>query len=67
MDMLLDKAHLALNDGTMFGAQGDGFARLNAGTPRAVLAMPSKASKQPCAPCANNHNGLQDNTPRRNS
>ncbi len=38
MDMLLDKAHLALNDGTMFGAQGDGFARLNAGTPRAVLA-----------------------------
>ncbi len=38
MDMLLDKAHLALNDGTMFGTQGDGFARLNAGTPRAVLA-----------------------------
>lgn len=38
MDMLLDKAHLALNDGTMFGSQGDGFARLNVGTPRAVLA-----------------------------
>ena len=38
IDMLLVKAHLALNDGTMFGAQGDGFARLNAGTPRAVLA-----------------------------
>ncbi len=42
MDMLLDKAHLALNDGTMFGAQGDGFARLNAGTPRAVLPCPRK-------------------------
>lgn len=38
MDMLLDKAHLALNDGTMFGSQGDGFARLNVGAPRAVLA-----------------------------
>lgn len=38
MDMLLDKAHLALNDGTMFGTQGAGFARLNIGTPRAVLA-----------------------------
>ncbi|MBD5234385.1 MAG: pyridoxal phosphate-dependent aminotransferase [Bacteroidales bacterium] len=38
MDLLLDKAHLALNDGTMFGAQGAGFARLNIGTPRCVLA-----------------------------
>ncbi len=38
MDMLMDKAHLALNDGTMFGSQGAGFARLNIGTPRCVLA-----------------------------
>ena len=38
MDMLLDKARIALNDGTMFGAQGKGFARLNIGCPRAVLA-----------------------------
>ncbi len=38
MDMLLDKAHLALNDGSMFGSQGIGFARLNVGTPRCVLA-----------------------------
>ncbi|MDE6156815.1 MAG: aminotransferase class I/II-fold pyridoxal phosphate-dependent enzyme, partial [Muribaculaceae bacterium] len=38
MDMLLDKAHLALNDGSTFGSQGAGFARLNVGTPRAVLA-----------------------------
>lgn len=38
MDLLLDKAHLALNDGTMFGVQGSGFARLNVGTPRCVLA-----------------------------
>lgn len=38
MDLLLDKAHLALNDGSMFGRQGEGFARLNVGTPRCVLA-----------------------------
>ena len=38
MDLLLDKAHLALNDGSMFGSQGEGFARLNVGTPRCVLA-----------------------------
>ena len=38
MNLLLDKAHLALNDGTMFGPQGDGFARLNVGAPRSVLA-----------------------------
>lgn len=38
MDLLLDKAHLALNDGSMFGRQGEGFARLNIGTPRSVLA-----------------------------
>lgn len=37
MRLLLDKAHLALNDGTMFGTQGAGFARLNVGTPRCVL------------------------------
>lgn len=38
MDLLLDKAHLALNDGSTFGRQGSGFARLNVGTPRSVLA-----------------------------
>lgn len=37
IDMLLDKAHLALNDGMMFGSQGEGFARLNVGSPRSVL------------------------------
>lgn len=37
MHMLLDHAHIALNDGTMFGRQGEGFARLNVGTPRRVL------------------------------
>ena len=37
MDLLLDKAHVALNDGAMFGVQGRGFMRLNVGTPRCVL------------------------------
>lgn len=38
MHLLLDKAHLALNDGAMFGRQGEGFMRLNVGVPRSVLA-----------------------------
>ncbi|WP_418698618.1 MalY/PatB family protein [Bacteroides sp.] len=33
-----DKAHLALNDGTMFGTPGEGFMRLNIGCPRSLLA-----------------------------
>ena len=37
LDLFVDKAHLALNDGEMFGMGGAGFMRLNVGTPRAVL------------------------------
>lgn len=37
MDILISEAHVALNDGAMFGTQGRGFARLNVGTPRCVL------------------------------
>ncbi len=35
--LFVDKAHLALNDGTMFGEPGEGFMRLNVGCPRPVL------------------------------
>lgn len=35
--LFVDEAHLALNDGTMFGRGGEGFMRLNVGTPRSVL------------------------------
>lgn len=35
--LFVDGAHLALNDGTMFGKEGAGFMRLNIGCPRAVL------------------------------
>lgn len=37
IDLFVNKAHLALNDGTMFGPGGEGFMRMNVGTPRAVL------------------------------
>ena len=33
----LDRARVALNDGVTFGAPGTGFARLNFGSPRAML------------------------------
>lgn len=37
IELFVGKAGLALNDGAMFGPGGDGFMRLNVGTPRAVL------------------------------
>ncbi len=36
-DLFINKAHLALNDGAMFGTQGVGFMRLNLGSPRSVI------------------------------
>lgn len=35
--LFVDEAHLALNDGEIFGPGGEGFMRLNVGTQRAVL------------------------------
>ena len=37
VDLFVNKAHLALNDGTVFGGEGSGFMRLNVGCPRSVL------------------------------
>lgn len=37
IDLFVNKAHLALNDGEMFGKGGTGFMRVNVGTPRAIL------------------------------
>lgn len=37
IDLFVNKAHLALNDGEMFGNGGQGFMRMNVGAPRAVL------------------------------
>jgi cystathionine beta-lyase len=33
----LERAKVAFNDGKTFGAAGDGFVRLNFGTPRSIL------------------------------
>ena len=38
----VDKARLALNDGAMFGKEGEGFMRFNAGTPRSVIEQAMK-------------------------
>ncbi|MDR2691928.1 MAG: PatB family C-S lyase [Dysgonamonadaceae bacterium] len=37
VSLFVDKAHLALNDGEMFGEGGTGFMRMNAGCSRIVL------------------------------
>jgi cystathionine beta-lyase len=37
VSLFVDKAHLALNEGEMFGPGGEGFMRLNVGCSRAVL------------------------------
>ena len=36
-ELFVEKAHLALNDGEMFGKEGQGFMRMNIGCPRSVL------------------------------
>lgn len=36
-DLFIDKAHLALNDGEMFGPGGEGFMRLNVASLRSVI------------------------------
>lgn len=38
IDLFVNKARLALNDGEMFGSGGQGFMRMNVGCPRATLA-----------------------------
>lgn len=37
LDLFIDKAHLALNDGKMFGPGGEGFMRLNVASPRMII------------------------------
>ena len=37
IDLFVNRARLALNDGAMFGTGGEGFMRLNVGTPRSIL------------------------------
>ena len=37
VSLFVNKAGLALNDGSIFGSEGEGFMRLNVGTSRRVL------------------------------
>jgi cystathionine beta-lyase len=37
IDLFVNQAHLALNDGAMFGPGGEGFMRLNVASPKSVL------------------------------
>ena len=49
VDMFVNRACLALNDGEMFGKGGEGFMRMNVGCPRAVL----QEALERLAGCAN--------------
>lgn len=46
LHLFINKARLALNDGAMFGPGGDGFMRMNVGTPRAVLRQAMEQLRQ---------------------
>lgn len=50
VDLFVNGAHLALNDGTMFGSQGAGFMRLNVGLPRKQLIKALEQLKKACTP-----------------
>ena len=39
VNLFVEKAHLALNDGEIFGKEGIGFMRLNVATPRSVVSQ----------------------------
>lgn len=44
--LFVEKAHLALNDGTMFGKEGEGFMRMNVGSPRTIIEKALKNFKK---------------------
>ena len=46
VSFFVDDAHLALNDGAMFGKEGEGFMRLNVACPRSVLKQALDQIKQ---------------------
>ena len=46
VDAIVNKAHLAMNDGAMFGCEGEQHMRMNVGTRREVL---QQAMQQLCA------------------
>lgn len=49
VDFIVNGARLALNDGAMFGPEGDGFMRLNVGCPRSHIRLAIDSLSQACA------------------
>ncbi|MBP5319191.1 MAG: PatB family C-S lyase [Paludibacteraceae bacterium] len=48
IDLFVNKARLALNDGAIFGNEGSGFMRLNVGCPRSMLQPALEQLKNAC-------------------
>lgn len=48
IDLFVNRARLALNDGEMFGHGGEGFMRMNVGCPRAVLQQALERLRDAC-------------------
>lgn len=46
VDFFVSGARLALNDGAMFGKEGEGFMRMNVGCPRSILEQAMKQLKE---------------------
>lgn len=46
IDLFVNKAHLALSEGSMFGHEGEGFMRFNVGSPRAIIEQAMKQLKE---------------------
>ena len=49
LQLFIEEAHLALNDGEMFGPGGEGYMRLNVGTQRSVLVQAMESLAQAVA------------------
>jgi cystathionine beta-lyase len=48
VSLFVEGAHLALNDGAIFGKEGTGFMRLNVATPRSVLQKALEQLEKAC-------------------
>ena len=48
IDLFVNRARLALNDGEMFGHGGEGFMRMNVGCPRSLLQQALQQLRTAC-------------------
>lgn len=62
VEFFVDGARLALNDGSIFGKEGEGFMRLNAGCPRSILVRALSSWRKPMKTAAsgNNNHKIKD-------